>query len=176
MTLFSIVVLVVLCTVALRVLREPVLRGGAPRWLRPVYLWIFPPVGLYERVRVAAVDISSQASTRFEYSPKYVGVYEMGLIVDRNILMPKKSYDFGLTAVLSVDCGGKDLWTRVVGPDALPWWDANCNGFTLATFLVPDHIPLDGMCQFALEVSTPSRSFHPEYGNATIYIGKRAEK
>jgi hypothetical protein len=162
--------------VGLVLLRQPVLRGSSPRWLRPFYLWIFPPDDLFVRTELKVVNLEKQGNIDFEFSPKYVGEYEIGVIAERKIEMPKKSYNFGFAGTILAYSGEKKCWSRNVGPNPLPWWDISSNGFALSTFSVPRDIPLDLATRFTFQVNTGSSSFSRDYGSATIYIGKKAEK
>jgi hypothetical protein len=157
-------------------LREPVLRGNSPSWLRPFYLWFFPPVGFYERIKLVPIDFSAPGNFEFQFSPRYVGDHEIGVIVDRKITMPKKSYDFDFSGVLGAAQGETKLWSRTVGLGPLPWWDANSNGFVFARFSVPTDFPLDHPIHFFLKIETGSKLFDREYGKATVYVNKKPEK
>ena len=176
MYILLILLLVIGAFVALLSLREPVLRGNSPKWLRPFYLWIFPPSELYKRTKLRDVDLSKRESVEFEFAPKYSGEYEIGVIVDRKIEMPKKTYNFGFSGAILVYPDDKKSSSRNIGSNPLPWWDVNSNGFAFATFSVPSDIPLDHPTRFVLRIDTESASFGRDYGRATIYVGKRPEK
>ena len=103
MYILLILLLAIGAIVTLLSLREPVLRGNSPKWLRPFYLWIFPPTELYMRTKLREVDLTKRERVEFEFAPKYSGEYEIGVIVDRKIEMPKKTYDIGFSgAILSI--------------------------------------------------------------------------
>jgi len=162
--------------VALLSLREPVLRGNSPKWLRPFYLWIFPPPELYKRTKIRNVDLTKRESVEFEFAPKYSGEYEIGVMVDRNIEMPAKTYNFGFAGAILVYPVDRKSSSRNIGSNPLPWWDVDANGFAFATFSVPSDIPLDHATRFVFRIDTESASFGRDYGSATIYVGKRPEK
>ena len=174
--LLTAILLVVFSVLALRLLRGPVLRGKALVWFRPFYLWIYPPRGLYERFEVGRVDLSKPGVLTFEYSPKYFGEYEVGILVERRIQMPKKSYDFGFSGTITALVKNAAAWTTKVGTNPLPWWGPDSSGFTLATFRVPRDVPLDQTSQFVLRVETASALFGHEYGKGTMYVSKQPEK
>jgi hypothetical protein len=162
--------------VAVRLLREPVLRGGSPKWLRPLYLWIFPPVGFYKRVGIAPVDFAKRGHFEFEYAPRYVGVYEIGVIVDRKVPMVLPSNDLGFSAVIFGQQGGKHSWSGSISSIPYPWWNVDASGFAFLRFNVPTDVPLDNPTRFVLRVDIPSASFDRDYGKASIYVSKKPEK
>ena len=175
-SLLTVVIIIVMIVVALRLLREPVLRGDIFAGLRPLYLGFFPPPGLYDRTQMGSLDLSRPGILEFEYTPSYIGEYQIGVLVDRKIEMPKDTYDFGMSAMITAQSKYGSQWARDVGRNPLPWWGTSSNGFTLAIFNAPEDIPEKQTSQFRFEVSKGSPSFAREYGIATIYIAKRPEK
>ena len=175
-SVLAVVLIIALIVVTLRLLREPVLRGDVLKKLRPLYLGFFPPPGLYDRIKMGSFDLSQPGMLEFEYAPTYVGEYQIGLLVDRKIEMPKDTYDFGMSAKITTQSRRGPHWACDVGRNPMPWWGTNSNGFTLAIFNAPEDIPLRETSRFRFEVSKGSPSFAYEYGIATVYIAKRPEK
>src|SRR3989442_14951754 len=95
MYILLILLLAIGAFVALLSLREPVLRGNSPKWLRPVYLWIFPPTELYKRTKIRDVGLTKRERVEFEFAPKYSGEYQIGVTADPKIEMPARTYNLG---------------------------------------------------------------------------------
>src|SRR5437879_7020496 len=175
MYILLILLLAIGAFVALLSLREPVLRGKLPKWLRPFYLWIFPPTEFYMRTKLREVDLTKRERVEFEFAPKYPGEYEIGVIVDRKIEMPAKTYNLGFSGAILVYPVDRKSSSRNIGSNPLPWWDVNSNGFAFATFSVPSDIPLDHATRFVLRMHTETESCGRDYRRATSHTGKRPD-
>src|SRR5207247_11115943 len=133
MYILLILLLAIGAFVALLSLREPVFRGKSTKWLRPFYLWIFPPTELYKRTKLREVDLTKRERVDFEFAPKYSGEYEIGVIVDRKIEMPAKTYNHGFCGAILVYPIDMKSSSRNFGSNPLPLVDVNSNAFTFAT-------------------------------------------
>jgi hypothetical protein len=164
----------------LYLLRVPVLEGrvDAPL-LRALFLEFAPPADLNRRLASAPLNLTPGVTTTISFTHRYIGSYDVGVQVAGLVTQPVATYDTGLRLRWTCRDQGRELLTREIGADPLPWWRSfptqGQSGFIFLVYEVPQDLPRAENVTCTITALTSPKQFLDRFGEPTLYVTKMSE-
>lgn len=130
-----------------------------------------PPADLFQPL--FNLQLPSCGRCAINFSHKYDGPYEMGLLVAGRLPMPIEMAAWNVH--INVELKAREqLLRRTIGEEMAPWWSTSNCGFTLLRYRVPDDLPANEEIDAAILVEM--LKLPSEHSPVSLFVRRASNK